>query len=117
MQILFILNESPYGSEKSYNGLRTALQLLKEDGSIQIKIFLIGESVGCALINQNPIASNFVIEKMLSEILEKGGKVKICKSCLDARGFTNSSLVKGSEISNMSEYAQWILKSDKIITL
>jgi sulfur relay (sulfurtransferase) DsrF/TusC family protein len=29
---LFILNEQPYGGERSYNGLRMALALLKPQG-------------------------------------------------------------------------------------
>ena len=29
--LTFILNDAPYGSERSYNGLRLALQLNKSD--------------------------------------------------------------------------------------
>lgn len=117
MEILFSLNESPYGSEKSYNGLRTALQLLKEDTSVGVNVFLMGDSVGCALNNQKPSASNYNIEHLLTDIIGNGGKVKICKSCFDGRGYSNLCIIKGLEISNMSEYSQWILKSDKIFSL
>ena len=32
MKTLFVLNDGPYGSERSYNGLRLALSLAKRDG-------------------------------------------------------------------------------------
>ena len=32
MKILFVLNDAPYGSEKTYNALRLAMALQKVDG-------------------------------------------------------------------------------------
>lgn len=117
MEILFTINESAYGSEKAYNGIRTALQLLKEDSSVNVNVFLMGEGVGCSLAEQKPSASNYNVGNMLNEIIGKKGKVKICKSCLDGRGYGNSRLIEGAEISNMTEYAQWIIKSDKVFNI
>lgn len=117
MELLFTINESAYGSEKAYNGLRTALQLLKEDKEVKVNVFLMGDGVGCSLSGQTPSASNFNIEKILIEIIHKNGKVKICKSCLEGRGYGNSKLIEGTEVSNMTEYAQWIIKSDKLFNV
>lgn len=117
MEILFTVNESAYGSEKAYNGLRTALQLLKENPSVKVNVFLMGDGVGCSLSGQKPSASNYNIENLLSEIINKNGKVKICKSCLEGRGYGASKLIEGAEISNMTEYAQWIIKSDKVFNV
>jgi uncharacterized protein involved in oxidation of intracellular sulfur len=44
---------------------------------------------------------------MLKAIIGKGGKVKACGTCVDARGIRNVQLIEGVEISNMSELAQW----------
>jgi uncharacterized protein involved in oxidation of intracellular sulfur len=33
MNVLFILNDAPYGTERTYNGLRLALALAKNDPS------------------------------------------------------------------------------------
>lgn len=38
MNTLFILNDAPYGSERSYNGLRLARKLL-DDGETEVKVF------------------------------------------------------------------------------
>jgi uncharacterized protein involved in oxidation of intracellular sulfur len=53
---------------------------------------------------------------MLKSILAKGGKVKACGSCADARGLRELKLLEGVEISNMSELGQWSVDSDKVFT-
>ena len=40
---LFILNEQPYGGERSYNALRLAISLLKAEAG-EVRIFLIGDA-------------------------------------------------------------------------
>ena len=40
---LFILNEQPYGGERSYNALRLAISLLKAEAA-EVRIFLIGDA-------------------------------------------------------------------------
>lgn len=47
MKALMILNDAPYGTERSYNGLRLALALVKVEEA-GIRLFLIGDAVGCA---------------------------------------------------------------------
>jgi len=42
MKTLFILNDAPYGRERSYNGLRLAGSLSKAEGE-DVKLFLIGD--------------------------------------------------------------------------
>jgi sulfur relay (sulfurtransferase) complex TusBCD TusD component (DsrE family) len=44
---LFILNDPPYGTERSYNALRLAGSLSKREGE-EVKIFLIGDAASCA---------------------------------------------------------------------
>jgi len=57
---------------------------------------------------------------MLSAVINKGCelgcKVKIYGTCANARGMKDLKLIEGTEISNMSELAQWIVESDKILT-
>ena len=43
-----ILNEPPYGSERSYNGLRLAIALAKQDPNSTITIVLMADAVACA---------------------------------------------------------------------
>ena len=47
MNILLILNDGPYGTERSYNGLRLALALAKTEGT-EVRVFLMADAVACA---------------------------------------------------------------------
>lgn len=47
MNTLFILNDAPYGTERSYNALRLARALAKEPAQ-SVRVFLMGDAVSCA---------------------------------------------------------------------
>ncbi|MBI3134461.1 MAG: DsrE family protein [Bacteroidetes bacterium] len=116
MKILLIINDAPYGSEKAYNALRIANQLNKDHADVEVRLFLIADAVACAIPNQTTPNGYYNIERMLKLALTKGSKVKICGSCLEARGLKEIQLVEGTEISNMPELANWIVESDKVIS-
>ena len=44
---LILLNDPPYGAERSYNGLRVGGTLSRRDGE-EIRIFLMGDASACA---------------------------------------------------------------------
>ena len=116
MKILIIINDGAYGTEKAYNGLRIANQLGKEHQDKEIRIFLLGDAVTCAISNQNVPNGYYNLERMLKLSLNKGAKVKLCGSCVDARGIKNLPLVEGCEISTLADLTNWIVDSDKVIT-
>jgi hypothetical protein len=45
VKTLFVLNDPPYGSERSYNGLWLANALAKREGE-QVPVFLMADAVG-----------------------------------------------------------------------
>jgi uncharacterized protein involved in oxidation of intracellular sulfur len=51
VNVLLILNDPPYGTERSYNGLRLADSLARRD-ELEVRVFLIGDAVGCAMADQ-----------------------------------------------------------------
>lgn len=116
MTILILINDAPYGTEKAYNALRFAMALQKDRPIVHVDVFLMADAVGCGIPNQNTPQGYYNIERMLKSMLSKGGKVKACGTCLDARGMRNIQLIEGVEISNMSELAQWTVEADKVFT-
>jgi len=116
MKILIIINDAPYGSEKVYNALRIAMQLQKDYSQSEVRIFLMADSATGAISDQNVPQGYYNIETMLAAVIYKGGKVKICGTCANARGLKGLKLIEGAEISNMAELAQWIAESDKVLT-
>ena len=115
-KVLIVINDAPYGTEKAYNALRLAMQLLKADPDTEVRVFLMADAASCALANQITPNGYYNIERMLRSILAKGGKVKICGSCAESRGLKSASLVEGTEISTMAELTDWVVDSDKVVT-
>jgi uncharacterized protein involved in oxidation of intracellular sulfur len=116
MNILFVINDAPYGTEKAYNALRMAMMLQKEQTDIvEVRIFLLADAVTCALPNQSTPQGYYNIERMLRAIINKGGQVKACGTCSEARGIKGLALLEGVEISSMSQLAQWTVEADKIL--
>jgi DsrE/DsrF-like family len=73
MQHLIILNDPPYGTERSYNGLRLANSLAKTEGA-DVSVFLMGDAASCAVGGQATPSGYYNIERMLKILASKGGK-------------------------------------------
>jgi uncharacterized protein involved in oxidation of intracellular sulfur len=116
MNILFIVNDAPYGSEKAYNALRMAMTLQKEHPDVQVRIFLMADAVTCGLPGQATPQGYYNIERMLKSVLAKGGEIHACGSCVDARGLRGAGLIEGVSISTMSHLAQWTVEADKVLS-
>ncbi len=114
MKILFLLNDAPYGSDRNYNALRTAIQLQKQDQSIQVWIYLMSDSVTGALIGQKEKTGQYNIGEMLDNIIKQGGEVKLCTSCAESRGVT--SVIQGAVLGTLPDLTKWIVESDKTLT-
>ncbi len=69
--ILFILNDAPYGNERPYNALRLALNLAKRDG-VQVRVFLTGDGVLCARRGQQTPDGYYNIERMIKSLARRG---------------------------------------------
>lgn len=115
MKILMILNDAPYGSEKTYNALRLAMALQKEHAEAELNLFLMADAVTAALPLQATPQGYYNLERMLRAVLAKGGQIKACGTCSDARGIKGLGLVEGVEISTMSRLAQWTVEADKVL--
>lgn len=106
-----------YETEKAYNALRMAMTLQKEHGNeTEVKIFLLADAVFCGLPNQNAPHGFYNIERMLKSIIKRGGHVKSCGGCSQARGIDGLELIGGVELSNMKEFAKWTVECDKVLT-
>ncbi len=115
MKSVFILNDAPYGTERSYNGLRLAMSLAKRDGE-QVRVFLMADAVACAIRGQKTPDGYYNVERMLRAILQRGGAVGCCGSCSDARALTDETRMEGAHRSSMDELTDWTLWADRVIT-
>lgn len=115
MNTLFILNDAPYGSERSYNALRLARTLLK-GGQCQVRVFLIGDAAGAAQSGQKVPQGYYNIADMLAMLAKHGGEIAVCGTCMDARGMTEVNLVEGARRGTMDMLGEWTLAADKVLT-
>lgn len=114
MKTLFILNDGPYGSERTYNGLRLAGAIARQEGS-EVQVFLIGDAASAAHRNQKVPQGFYNVETMLGHVIRHGGKVGICGTCMDARGLGDSDIADGTHRSTLAELAEWTACADKIL--
>ncbi len=93
---LFILNDPPYGTERTYNGLRLATALSKREGE-QIHVFLIGDAASAAKHGQHVPNGYYNVETVLNAITKRGAEVGVCGSCMEARGVGEGDLIDAQE--------------------
>ena len=110
---LVILNDPPYGTERSYNGLRLAGSLAKRDGE-QVKVFLLGDAAACAKTGQKLPQGYYNVELMLGSVTRRGGEVGVCGTCMDARGITEAELAEGCRRSTLDELTDWTQRADRV---
>lgn len=111
MKTLLILNDAPYGTERSYNALRLARALAKIDGE-EVRLFLMGDSVACAKAGQKVPDGYYNAGDMVRMV---GGEVGLCGTCMDARGLTEDQVVEGARRSTLKELAEWTAAADKVL--
>jgi uncharacterized protein involved in oxidation of intracellular sulfur len=114
MNIPMILNDPPYGTERSYNGLRLAGSLAKREDN-QVQVFLIGDAAACAKAGQKVPQGYYNLEVMLRSVGRRGGVIGVCGTCMDARGITEEELTDGCHRSTVEELTDWAQGADQIL--
>ncbi len=112
MATLFILNDPPYGTERSFNGLRLAKALVGKGA--QVTVFLMADAVACAKSGQKVPQGYYNLELMTRSI-GRTGEVLLCGTCMDARGITDAELVEGARRSTLDELAEATLAADQVL--
>ena len=111
---LIILNDPPYGTERSYNGVRLANALSKSEDD-EVRVFLIGDAVLCGKKGQKTPDGYYNLERMLKVSSRQGVAVGSCGSCLDARAIGVEELAGGVHRGSMDELAEWTRWADKVV--
>jgi len=115
VRYLLVLNGAPYGDERSYNGLRLALSLAKRE-DVELRVFLMGDAVGCAVVGQQTPDGYYNLERMLKGLAKKQVPVGCCGTCLKARGITDDRIAEGAFHSGLEELTDWTVWAEKVVT-
>lgn len=114
-KILLIINGPAYGADETFNAVRLAVALSKRDDA-EVKVFLMGDAVTCAVAGQKTPDGYYTLDRMLKGFLRHGGQIACCGTCLDARGLTEDTLIDNAPRSSMHELAAWTVEADQVLT-
>lgn len=117
MKYLFVLHDPPYGTERTYNGIRWARQTLDADPSNQVRVFNFADAVISVSAGQKVPAGYYNLAKMTAELVAKGGVIGNCGVCMDARGLPEERMIDGAHRSTMTELAEWTAWADQVINV
>ena len=114
MRALVVLNDPPYGTERSYNGLRLANALAKRERT-EVRLFLMGDAVACAVGGQQTPNGYYNLERMLKAASAHGVEIGCCGTCLDARGIRDDMLVEVAHRSTLEQLTDWTLWAEQTL--
>ena len=115
MDVLFIFNDPPYGTERTYNGLRLAVNLLRNHETTSVTVFFMGDAVSAAKSGQQTPNGYYNFERMLKSLISKNGRVLLCGTCMEARGIGEKDIVEGCRKSTLDELTELTFSSGKVI--
>ncbi len=116
MKYLFVLNDPPYGTERSYNALRWARELLKDKAKgDEVRVFLLGDAAACAKAGQKVPPGYYHLESFLKTIARAGGAIAVCGTCMDARGLSETDLVEGAQRGTLAQLGEWTRWAEKVL--
>lgn len=112
MSTLFILNDPPYGTERSFNGLRLAKALASQGEAISV--FLMADAIACAKSGQKVPQGYYNLELMVKAVA-RHGDVVLCGTCMDARGVGEDEIIDGARRGTMDELARMTAAAGKVL--
>ena len=115
MNALIVFNHLPYdGSDVTWNGLRLAGKLLEV--GLQVRIFLMNDSVDLAREAAKPPEGYFHLGEMLKELIAKGVTVKVCGTCKARCGLHKGEpYFERAHEATMAELAEWVKDADRLL--
>ena len=113
--IVIIIHAAPYGSERCLSGLRVAGALAARGDVAGVRVFLMSDATVAALPHQDDGAGN-MIGTLVEELVGAGAAVRLCRTCVQARGLSQLPLIEGVGIGTLADLGDWVLAADKVIT-
>ena len=113
MKTLVIINAPPYGTERAFNALRLAMA--RQNAGAEMTVSLMADAVGGAKHGQTTPSGYYNLERMLKRVLASSGSVRLCGTCMDARGLRGDEIIAGAARSTMDELAATTASADKVL--
>jgi uncharacterized protein involved in oxidation of intracellular sulfur len=115
MRTLFIVNDPPYGSERSYNALRLAASLATRENE-EVWVYLMGDATSGAKAGQSVPKGYYNFGALLRLVISYGGAIAVCGTCLEARGIAEGEMVEGLQKTTLQTLTDWVQEVDRVLT-
>ncbi len=130
--LTIVINQAPYAGERAWNALRLAITALATE--VKVRIFLMDDGIYTARKEQKPPEDAPNLEELMKRALGMGAEVRVCGTCVDARGFepegefgvcfigkkeeglSMADFIEGVKLGSMMELTGWIMDSEKVIS-
>lgn len=115
--VLFIVSAPAYGSERMLSALRLATAIAAQEiETVDLRLFMMSDAVTVGLPKQPPASAGGGLEQMLTDLVGHGAQIKLCRTCVQARGIADLELIPGVTIGTLPELAEWTLAADKVVS-
>jgi uncharacterized protein involved in oxidation of intracellular sulfur len=111
---LIILSHSPFDGDTTWNALRLAAAL--QDQSVSVRLFVMNDATDLVRQGAMPGGSEFDLQAMLRDLLPRGGRVKVCTTCVNRCGMHTGEVMPETPMATMADLAQWVADSDRVVT-
>jgi len=112
--VTIIINELLYKNDKAWNALRLAGELLNQE--VKVNIFLLEDGVDAGKENQDVKGRAYNLEELTKKLLAKDVPFIACSTCLKVCGISREKLIDGIVEGHMNDLAEWVKKSEKVLT-
>lgn len=111
--VLIILSHSPFDGDTTWNALRLAATLVER--RLPVRIFVMNEAIDVVRQGATPEGAEFDLQAMLRDLLPRGGRIKICTTCINRCGIGHGEMIPEAIMATMGDLASWIVESDRVL--
>ncbi|MBA4179673.1 MAG: sulfur reduction protein DsrE [Anaerolinea sp.] len=111
--VLIVLSHAPFDGDTTWNALRLASTLLERKSPV--RIFVMNDAIDVVRQGAMPEGAEFDLQAMLRGLLPKGGRVKICTTCINRCGIGQGEVIPEAIMATMADLAAWIAESERVL--
>ena len=117
MNYLFVLHDSPYGTERTYNGLRWARHMLRKGDQHEVRVFLFGDAVVSVHSEQQTPNGYYNVGKMLQDLAEHGATSVPAEAAWTHAGSPRTGWSRAATARRWIELSEWTDWADRPINV
>ena len=112
--VLIVLSHSPFDGDTTWNALRLAATLQSQ--AIDVRVFVMNDATD--LVRQGALSegAEFDLQGMLRGLLPRGGRVKVCTTCVTRCGMHSGDVMPEVVMATMGDLATWVVETDRVVT-